>query len=437
MSEHLTQDQIKEYCLQELSAAELLSVSDHLSACEACRRLVERAVHADAAFFALRSEVFGQAAKTSSQPAALAHPTVEKTADYIDGILADEEMLAITDHLTSCERCVLAVDDLRAFRSQVAPALNREYHPAAFPAPAESRWDRLVAFLPSLFQRTPGLAFGSAVAVLLLSVSGWLIWQTLQTKEAKQETTLTTPPPTVPPAPRVTPAPSPTPTPVIAELNDGEGQVVLDQEGKLSGADHLPPEYRTMLKEALTDQRLEKSPLLAGLARPASSLMSSDKQGGKFDVIEPVGKVLLADRPTFRWATLDGATGYIVEVYDEKFNLVATSSQLTANSWTAPQPLRRGGTYAWQVKAIKHGQQFKAPRPPAPQAKVRILDQAKANELAQTRRAYGSSHLALGLLYARAGLLDEAEGELRALRKANPTSAIARRLLGQVQAMRR
>jgi len=81
-------------------------------------------------------------------------------------------------------------------------------------------------------------------------------------------------------------------------------------------------------------------------------------------------------------------------------------------------------------------QEFTSPRPPAPQAKFRILDQAKAHELAPARRAYASSHLTLGLLSAQAGLLDEAEQELRALQKANPNSAIARRLLAGVQAMR-
>ena len=144
----------------------------------------------------------------------------------------------------------------------------------------------------------------------------------------------------------------------------------------------------------------------------------------------------MSDRPTFRWSPLKGATGYVVEVYDGDFNLVAASPQLTSHSWTAPA-LSRGRIYGWQVKAIKDSQEVTSPRPPAPQARFRILDHAKANELAKARRAYSSSHLALGLLYAEAGLLREAEQELRALQKANPDSEIARSLLSQVQALRR
>jgi hypothetical protein len=103
----------------------------------------------------------------------------------------------------------------------------------------------------------------------------------------------------------------------------------------------------------------------------------------------------------------------------------------------ASQPLARGEVYSWQVKATKDGQEVTSPRPPAPQAKFRILDQAKVNELAKARRAYGSSHLTLGLLYADAGLLKESEQELLKLQNANSDSELVRKLLRHVQALRR
>jgi hypothetical protein len=162
-----------------------------------------------------------------------------------------------------------------------------------------------------------------------------------------------------------------------------------------------------------------------------------DNRGARFSVIDPVGIVLLSDRPTFRWSPLEGATGYIVEVYDDKLKQVLISPQLTDTSWRAPQSLERGGIYSWQVTASKGGEEFSSPRPPAPPAKFRILDQTLANEIVQARRAYASSHLTMALVYTQAGLLDEAEREFRALQKANPNSAISRRLLASAQAMRR
>jgi len=115
--------------------------------------------------------------------------------------------------------------------------------------------------------------------------------------------------------------------------------------------------------------------------------------------------------------------------------VIASSPQVSVTSWTTTLP--RGKVYAWQVKATKDGQEITWPRPPAPQAKFRVIDQAKANELARAKRAYGSSHLTLGLLYADAGLLKEAEQELRLVRRANPNSELATKLLREVQALRR
>ncbi|HEX5875556.1 MAG TPA: hypothetical protein VFY60_12990, partial [Pyrinomonadaceae bacterium] len=221
---------------------------------------------------------------------------------------------------------------------------------------------------------------------------------------------------------------------VVAQVNDGGRVLTLDQEGKLSGADDLPSSYQNLLAKALSTQRIEKSSQLQGLTRPPSSLMGTDNQTDRFVVLAPAGTVLLTDKPAFRWSTLEGATGYVVEVYDDQFKLVATSPQLPDASWTTT--LARGRVYSWQVKALKDGQEFTSPRPPAPQAKFRILDQAKANELARARRAHGNSHLTLALLYADAGLIQEAEQQLRLLRRANPNSPIARALLRSLQSPR-
>ena len=282
MFEHLTQNQIEDYGRQKLSAAELLAVSDHLDACEACRGQVEMAMGGEATFFAMRSEVFGAESEVLFSTAIRMHPTVEQIAGYVDGMPAGEELQVVEDHLTSCEQCVLAVNDLRAFKNQVAPTLSREYRPASVSATSESWRHRLHALLPSPFLRSP-LAFSAALAVLLLMVTSWLVWRAQQKQEVNPEVAIATPQPTSTPSatppviPTVSPIPAPdgATAPVIAQLNDGGGPVMLDREGKLSGVDHLPPAYQRMVKETLTSQRLAKSSLLAGLNRPASSLMSA------------------------------------------------------------------------------------------------------------------------------------------------------------------
>jgi len=423
--EHLTQKQVEDYSRNNLPATELLAVSDHLDECDLCRKRVESGLNGDSAFFALHDEAFGENSVST------AHLTSDQTAGYVDKNLNGDALQVVTDHLGSCEQCALAVEDLRAFRNEIAPSLDREYRPIV-PVATGSSWRERFA---SIFRVSPVPAFaGAALAVMLLMFIAWVVWRT--PKNGKPEEVVVVPSPSVQPIPASVPSVQPESVAVVAKLNDGAGVVSLDQRGKLSGAENLPSGYQDLLKKALTGQKIEKSSQLQGLTRPPSALMGSSDPAREFSVIEPGGNVLLSDRPTFRWSKMEGATGYVVEVYDDQFKLVNSSPQVTDLRWTVTQALPRGHVYSWQVKASKDGQETTSPRPPAPQAKFRVLDQAKANELARAKRAYGSSHLTLGLLYAEAGLLREAEAEFRLLRRANPDSEIAQRLLRQIQAIR-
>jgi anti-sigma factor RsiW len=425
--EHLTQKQVEDFSQNNLPAAELLAVSDHLDECDLCRQRVETGLNGEAAFLALHDQTFGDDGLSS------AHLTSEQTAEYVDKNLSGEALQMVTDHLGSCEQCALAVEDLRAFRNEIAPSLDREYRPGEAPVAKASSWrERFV----SLFRISPVPAFGgAALAIVLLVFVGWVVWR--MPKDEKREEVVVVPTPSSQPSPAPVPSVQPESVPIVAQLNDGAGVVSLDQQGKLSGADNLPAGYQDLLKKALNGQKIEKSSQLQGLTRPPSALMGSNDQAQEFSVLEPGGNVLMSDRPTFRWSKMEGATGYVVEVYDDQFKLVSSSPQITSLSWTATQAIQRGRVYSWQVKAIKDGQETTSPRPPAPQAKFRVLDATKLNELTKAKRAYGSSHLTLGLLYAEAGLLREAEAEFRLLRRANPDSEIAQRLLRQIQAIRR
>jgi hypothetical protein len=419
--EHLNQKQIEDYSQQRLAAAELLSLGDHVADCETCRSHVEAEMNGEVAFFAMHANTFDE--EISS------HLTPAQTAEYVDKNLSGETLQTVTDHLTVCEQCLLAVEDVRAFRNEIAPSLDREYQPAAVP-PSTTKESWLTKF-GSLFRVSPIPAFGgAALAVLLLALVAWLVWRTPKQSEPQ---IAVGPTPVAQPSPSAQPvSPQPEPASAVAQVNDGGRVLTLDQNGKLSGADDLPASHRDLLTKALSTQRIERSSQLQGLTRPPSSLMSSDNQKDQFSVVEPVGRVLLTNKPALQWKALEGATGYVVEIYDEKFKLVASSPQITETSWSTTLP--RGRVYSWQVKAIKEGQEITSPRPPAPQAKFRVVDQGKANEIARAKRAYGSSHLTLALLYADAGLLKEAEQELRQLRRTNPE--LASKLLRQVQALR-
>ena len=248
--EHLSQKQVEDYSLSQLSAAELLAVSDHVSACDVCRGRVESALSGDAAFLALHDEALGENGFES------AHLTAAHTADYVDQRLAGEALQVVDDHLSGCEQCLLAVTDLRAFRDEVTPSLDRRYGPASV-----SGWPQRFA---SLFKAGPAPAFGAAaLAVLVMGAIAWLVWRN-QGGKAPEAVAVSspTPPvsqPTTPPEPSLQPSPAPE---VVAQLNDGE----------------VPPAYQNLVKKAITSQRIERSSQLQGLTRSGSSLMGSNNQ---------------------------------------------------------------------------------------------------------------------------------------------------------------
>lgn len=146
MSKHITQNQAEDYCRQKLSPGELLSVSDHLGMCETCRQQVERALNGDAAFFALQSDLFGELTEVPSSSPAQTDPTLEEVAEYVDGMLAAEQLQLVK---AAGGKFGLAVDDLLTFKNRVAPELSREYRPLPVRATTETWWHRLAAYFRS------------------------------------------------------------------------------------------------------------------------------------------------------------------------------------------------------------------------------------------------------------------------------------------------
>ncbi|HEV2664850.1 MAG TPA: zf-HC2 domain-containing protein, partial [Blastocatellia bacterium] len=304
MTEHLSPVQIEDWRRRRLAPHELLRADDHLAGCVECRQRIESALSQGAGEMALYAQMSADADASS-------HLSFEQRAGYVDGLLTGDERQMVKDHLVACARCATVVDDLRAFRNGIAQELDREYLPEkAAEAPA-SWMGRIVGAPDAPFFKIPMWSYAAATVLLLLAAAGWIAWRAAL-KRTPAQIAITS----------RTPAPSPSfnftsPTPEIAhalaQLNDGGSSLALDARGRLTGVEQWPPAYQQLAKDALSNQRVERSPLLAGLSRPGSSLMGGDDQSQRFAIIDPVGKVSLTDRPTLRWSRLSGATGYIVE----------------------------------------------------------------------------------------------------------------------------
>jgi hypothetical protein len=439
VGDHLTDRQIAGYCRKTLMAMDLLEVDDHLAGCDSCR---EQAIRARQVLrlFATSSgdlEIAGAAVDV--------HPDYEQLVDYIDDELNPLDQRVVEGHIESCIRCAEEADDLRAFKSKLAAAPVTEITAAP----------RIAAVA---FWRQPRyrIAFQVAAAVAAVLLGGVLATLALhgQIRELRgqvselqggnsllqqeydtarsdvselQSRVAQLQEVQGPAAPNVG----------SIALSDGVDRVTLSKDGVLTGLGSLPAPYVQAVKDALLTRRVETPPELAEVAGKAGALIGGKGEGVSFALQEPVGTAVLTDRPTFRWNSLDGASGYTVTVYDADFNPVAASEPLSATRWRIPKALARGRVYTWQVVASKGTETVKSPTPPAPEARFLIVDQSKAGELERIGRDYKGRHLTLGVIYAEAGLLDDAERELKALSEGNPHSNVARQLLLSVRAKRK
>ena len=436
-SPHLSDEELARYYSRSLQAAELLAADKHVAQCDVChRRLSQR--HDLTETLLVAGRAFDRAASGD-----VLHLTFEQLTALVDDELTDIDREIAESHLEGCRRCEAELGDLRELSSRMPAPAQRRFRPAS---------NSIAARLASLWQ-APVFRFPVQIAAALaaIAVSGYLLTiplrkevTQLQAKVGELEQNNA--------ALRNEAGSLESLQAEVAQLhrendelrqaaggngavvaiNDGGARITLDRLGNLTGLDAAAPAYQQMAKEALERQRVRLPAWLGDLRGKSGTLMSPNSED-EFSLMAPVGIVLQTDRPTFKWAALDRATSYTVTVFNSSLNRVTASEPLTATEWTPPGPLPRGVTYIWHVRAIKGGKEVLAPPPAAARAKFQILERSKVEGLERARKAHPDSHLILGLLYADAGLLSEADQELSALQRANPNSPAARKLLSSVR----
>lgn len=429
MTRHLTDLELERYRGRTLPPQQLLSANAHLQNCNSCHERYGGDRHLREAF-ALAQNLRGTSVDE-------AHLSFEQLAAYVDDALRGEEQFMAVAHLKECAECteqVRELEPLRALITNERALITDESYPTAVPAPPPVRQSTLFDKLRAAWQ-VPAYRTAAQVAVVVIAVAllGWLVARSLGTDEH------------IPPAPAerasaVSPQPAPSnetasdPTPTILTLEDGDARVTLDEQGHASGLESLSPAYQRLVKTVLTTARVETQRM------PWDGRKSDTLMGGSgdesFTLQSPVGKVVETTRPTFRWMPLEGATSYVVTVRDSTTQTIVTSTPVSYAEWSVPHPLRRGVIYSWKVLAVKNDKEFVSPPPAAPDAQFKVLEEAQAQELERARQRHPRFRLLLGALYARAGLLNEAEREFRELVKKNPGSSFAQKLLRDVRARR-
>lgn len=388
MDEHLSGDRLGAYARRALSPAELLAADDHLSSCDECRARL-RGGDPVAAWANLRAEL------GASEGAE--HLRYEDLAAWVDGALADVEREIVGAHLEACPRCAAEAEELRGAQAELRA--GHEYRPSRRGVAV----GRVVLPWSSLLQ--------VAAAVGLLALGLWVFRGQLGPRTARVEPVRSTPTPESP----------------GEALSDSGRQVSLDQGGRVLGLEGFPAEVQSRVASALSSRRVAASDL-SELRGGPQQLMGPAAAPASFRLVSPVGTVVEATQPTLRWQPLAGASSYKVTVLDKDLALVAESPELKETTWRVARSLDRGRTYGWQVAARKGAAAVVVPAPPDPDARFRVLEAGRARAIAAARRG-GESHLVLGVLYAEAGLLGDAEAELLALKDANPGSPLPQALL--------
>lgn len=392
---HLTEKQLSEYANRSLSPAELLLLDDHLADCAACCKKLSSVLQANSGGTGAVNFLIGELTATAED----FHLSFVQIAAYIDQQLDAAERQVITDHLHLCLTCQSEIEDLQAFQQTLAQSFSDTPKPTGKP----KWWESLKTLRPGA-----GWFWPAAAAAGLVFVAFVFYGRKPPTPIASQSpiapTAIVTP--TTSNSSPASPTPLATPSPTTPSAEERAVQMAL-----ATGRLEIPAEVKS-------------------LRGKGGNLLSGKPGEAAFAVVAPQGIMIESDQPRLRWSSLSGAKHYVVTITDQNFNEVARSESLTTTNWM-PQKLERGRAYQWQVTATTaEGKELTAPSPAAPEARFKVISNEALSSVRRARQRYAASHLELGVIYARAGLLAEAEQELKVASKQSP---LARRLLKQLQ----
>jgi hypothetical protein len=418
---HLSMEQIRRFESRRLSRAELDVVSDHIWTCELCHQAYLTVLERRFPIVIDLDELAGLKGW---------HLEGQELTAYIRGQMDDLDTDYSRIHLRECAGCRQRVAEAREARTDKYISNNGNRRKLHVP------WNLGIVGLDSISAarfRIPAIA-----AVILAALA--FLWVVLKPGQ-RQQIELSRLPEAA--APGVSPQVSKPEVPELSAQADRPGssypgESKKSQPNTAQGSSKLDkPERRPHENDAaLIAADLAMPPAIQMFDRSMAELIRGN--GGStqsFSIVRPFNTVVMDERPTFYWTSLKGATSYAVSVFDANLHLVSASGPLIGTRWAIPERLRQDATYTWIVTALRDGTEIVAPPLPA-RAEFRIVSKAVVIDLNRRINA-AASHAARAALYARAGLLDEAEREFDAHLKAQPADEQVKKLLDTVKSWRR
>ena len=377
---HLSAPELAGHAAHRLAAADILRVSDHLAACVACRE----------AFAHARQSPPARPGEFLDGPESGA-PTFEELEGEIAGTLSPAQHESLAIKLAESPAAREALADLAAFRAQLDRLPVKHHDPSApgriETAPVEN--GKIIS--PPAWRWRGPLGQAAALAALFLGIA--VAWW------------------------------------MLSPSGQESADLLREARGRTADLAGLPAALRESVEAALRTGSLPLSPalpLVTGREKLAGTVAEA-VMATEF----PVGIVVRETRPTLRWTPLADAASYRVSIVATAGGAVLSSPLLPAaqTRWTPPEALVRGETYNWQVAALRDGRTIdRAPKPPAGEARFRVLDAARDAELSRVEGQAAGNPLILGVAYWRAGMTDAAGEQFHRLAQAHARSAVAQRL---------
>jgi len=428
MTHHLSELEIKQLCVSASPEDELAAAAVHTVECPTCnQRFIDelKRQRGPVPFnFTLEPEFWFRSD----------HLEFDDLVGLADNTFDEETREIINIHLSTCKSCREDVRSFLAFREATAREMNVSYGAAYYePNDAIRRppwWSQRLQIRPIYAVAAIVLVVVAVlIGVIALSRrSGGLEANKLeQTNRDSEHSSGNFP----------TPAPSVEDCAKVAILKDAGGEVTIDKNGRITGLNEVSENSRQYVARAALSEQIVPSDVLRRLSGEPGGLRGNDDSPQGFRLLYPVRRVVTEARPVFRWESLAGVASYRVYVLDQDGNQVSQSEDLapTQLEWKAPVPLRRGQIFSWVVTALADGNKVVSPSASAPEIKFAVLSTADFQELSSLKKS--NSHLALGVFYARVGLLNEAEREFEVLVELNPQSELPRKLLQSVRVIRK
>ncbi len=420
--------------MRTLSETERTDVARHLTGCPDCQAQLVSTLR--------RQREVGDLSFTLAPEFWIRHEHVdyEQLVEYAERKLDATDRELIDVHLKVCSPCQEDVQSFLDFREQIAPELRVSYAPTGR-EPAHERlpwvsWWRGVAWKP---------VYSAALVVIGIALvigAALLLNRRADNQQAQHSATPQVTPGSTPDdraanlsSPNESSSEKPIDTEGVA-LNDRGGTIKVDRNGTVSGLDDVPQSTRDAIAKVLLTERIEPPAVLRELGSPEASLRSS-KTAQPFKLLSPTRTVIVSAQPTLRWEKASGASSYRVYINDPAGHEVARSEELPSErtEWILPKPLKRGEIYVWTVVAVVDDKEIISPGPSSSEMKFQVLS---ANNLQQLNKLKKTrSHLALGVFYARVGLLTDAEREFQQLVRQNPKSRLTINLLHALELQRR